>query len=169
MSDEIINKVSRSDLITIDLEEFYPDGKRVVLDIKNWLFRGMILKEKDFRASVVKHDWSSYKDSYVAITCSEDAIIPSWAYPLVASELAPFAKKIIVGNLELLESIVFESVIQNLNVESFRDKPIVVKGCTQKSIPASAFTMLIKKLHPVARSIMYGEACSTVPIYKRKK
>ncbi|MDB4252151.1 DUF2480 family protein [Flavobacteriaceae bacterium] len=169
MSDEIINKVSNSKLINIDLEEFYPDGERVLFDIKDWLFEGIILKEKDFRASVKNHNWSGYKNDCVALTCSEDAIIPSWAYLLLASELAVYAKKVVVGNLELLETVLFLEVIQNLNIEPFKDKPIIIKGCAQKPIPPSAFTMLIQKLQPIAKTIMYGEACSTVPLYKRKK
>ena len=169
MSDEIINKVSNSKLINIDLEEFYPDGERVLFDIKDWLFEGIILKEKDFRASVKDHNWSGYKNACVALTCSEDAIIPSWAYLLLASELSAFAKKVVVGKLELLETVLFQEVIQNLNIEPFKDKPIIIKGCAQKPIPSSAFTMLIHKLQPIAKTIMYGEACSTVPLYKRKK
>lgn len=169
MSDEIINKVSNSKLINIDLEEFYPDGERVLFDIKDWLFEGIILREKDFRASVKNHNWSCYKNAFVALTCSEDAIIPSWAYLLLASELSAFAKKVVVGNLELLETVLFQEVIQNLNIEPFKDKPIIIKGCAQKPIPSSAFTMLIQKLQPIAKTIMYGEACSTVPLYKRKK
>ena len=169
MSDEIINKVSNSKLINIDLEEFYPDGERVLFDIKDWLFEGIILKEKDFRASVKDHNWSGYKNAFVALTCSEDAIIPSWAYLLLASELSAFAKKVVVGNLELLETVLFQEVIQNLNIEPFKDKPIIIKGCAQKPIPSSAFTMLIQKLQPIAKTIMYGEACSTVPLYKAKK
>ena len=169
MSEEIINRVSNSSLINIDLEELYPAGKRITLDIKDWLFEGIILKEKDFRASVIDHDWSFYKDSFVALTCSEDAVIPSWAYLLISAELAPFAKKIVVGDLEVLETIIFSEIIQNYNTENFKDKPIIIKGCTNKPIPSSAFTMLIQKLHPVAKTIMYGEACSTVQISKRKK
>ena len=169
MSEEIINRVSKSSLITIDLEEIYPAGRRISIDIKEWLFEGIILKEKDFRASVKDHDWSFYKDSFVALTCSEDAVIPSWAYLLISAELAPFAKKIVVGDLEVLETIIFSEIIQNYNTENFKDKPIIIKGCTNKPIPSSAFTMLIQKLHPVAKTIIYGEACSTVPISKRKK
>ena len=169
MSKEIINRVSNSSLINIDLEELYPAGRRISLDIKDWLYEGIILKEKDFRTSVRNHDWSIYKDSFVALTCSEDAIIPSWAYLLLASELAVYAKKVVVGNLELLETVLFLEVIQNLNIEPFKDKPIIIKGCAQKPIPPSAFTMLIQKLQPIAKTIMYGEACSTVPLYKRKK
>ena len=169
MSKEIINRVSNSSLINIDLEELYPAGRRISLDIKDWLYEGIILKEKDFRTSVRNHDWSIYKDSFVALTCSEDAIIPSWAYLLISAKLAPFAKKIVVGDLDLLETIIFSEILQNYNIERFKDKPIIIKGCANKPIPSSAFTMLIQKLHPIAKTIMYGEACSTVPISKRKK
>ena len=169
MSDEIVNKISNSKLVNIDLEEFYPEGERVLFDIKDWLFNGIILKEKDFRTSVKNHNWSQYNNACVALSCSEDAIIPSWAYLLLASELAAFAKKVIVGNLELLETVLFQEVIQNLNIDLFKDKPIIIKGCAHKPIPPSAFSMLILKLQPIATSIMYGEACSTVPLYKRRK
>ena len=169
MADEIINKVSNSKLITIDLEELYPEGERVLFDIKDWLFDQIILKEKDFRASVKSHDWSRYENTYVALTCSVDAIIPSWAYLLLSSKLAPYSKKIVVGNLELLETSLFQDIIQNLSIDSFKEKPIIIKGCAQKPIPPSAFSMLIHKLQPIAKSIMYGEACSTVPLFKKKQ
>ena len=169
MSDKIINRVANSNLVNIDLEAMYPKGKRVTFDIKKWLFEGIVLKEKEFRKHIENHDWTQYKDDYVALNCSEDAIIPSWAYLLISSELAPYAKKIIVGDLELLETLIFHEVIENLKIENFKDKPIIIKGCSEKPIPNSAFSMLIQKLFPVAKSIMYGEACSTVPLYKRKK
>ena len=169
MSDKIINRVANSNLVNIDLEAIYPEGKRVLFDIKKWLFEGIVLKEKEFRKHVANHDWTQYKDSYVALNCSEDAIIPSWAYLLISSELAPYAKKIIFGDRELLETLIFHEVIENLRIEHFKDKPIIIKGCSEKPIPNSAFSMLIQKLFPIAKSIMYGEACSTVPLYKRKK
>lgn len=169
MAEEIINRIANSKLINIDLEEFYLNGDRILFDIKDWLFEGIILKEKDFREFVILHDWSQYKDSYVALTCSEDAIIPSWAYLLLSSELAPYAKKIVVGNLEVLETVIFEDIIKNIDTSEFLDKPIIIKGCAEKPIPASAFTFLIQKLQPIAKTIMYGEACSTVPLYKKKK
>lgn len=169
MAEEIINRVANSKLITLDLEDYYPEGKRVVIDIKDWLFQELILKEKDFREHIKSHDWEQYQNSYVALICSSEAIIPSWAYLLITSNLASFAKKIVVGDLELLESIVFQEVINQLNISDFKDKPIIIKGCTNKPIPPSAYTLLIQKIQPVAKSIMFGEACSTVPLYKAKK
>lgn len=167
--DEIVNRVANSALVNIDLEEFYPEGERILFDIKDWLFEGIILKEKDFRTSVKNHDWSQYQDTYVALTCSEDAIIPSWAYLLITSELAPYAKKTVVGDLELLETSIYQDIIQNLNIDFYKDKPIIIKGCADKPIPPSAFSFLIERLQPIAKNLMYGEACSTVPLYKRRK
>lgn len=169
MSEKIVNRVAKSPLKNIDLEELYPDGKRILFDIKNWLFEGIILKEKDFRESVNKHDWSQYQDTYVALTCSEDAIIPSWAYLLLSAELTPYAKKIVVGGLELLETSIFQDVINQIDISEYQDKPVIIKGCADKPIPASAFSFLIDRIQPIAKTIMYGEACSTVPLYKKKK
>ena len=167
MSKEIINKIANSKLITIDLEDYYPQGKRVVIDIKNWLFEEIILKEKDFRTSVNEHDWTQYQDNFVALTCSSDAIIPSWAYMLITTNLASFAKKIIVGSLSELETTIFQEVISDLPVEEYKNRPIIIKGCSEKEIPETAYVQLVSKLIPVAKSVMYGEACSTVPLYKK--
>jgi hypothetical protein len=169
MQEEIINRVTNSKLITFDLEEIYPEGERVLFDIKDWLFQELILKEKDFRAFVKNHDWSQYKYSFVAVTCSVDAIIPSWAFMLVASELIPFANKVVIGDLELLETVLYQELIGFLDLKDFAEKPVIIKGCAEKPIPNSAFAFLIEKLQPIAKSIMFGEACSTVPLYKSKK
>ena len=169
MSKEIINKIANSKLITIDLEDYYPQGKRVVIDIKNWLFEEIILKEKDFRTSVNEHDWTQYQDNFVALTCSSDAIIPSWAYMLITTNLASFAKKIIVGDLSELETAIFQEIISDLHVDEYKNCPIIIKGCSEKEIPETAYVQLVSKLIPVAKSVMYGEACSTVPLYKMKK
>ncbi|MAD96282.1 MAG: hypothetical protein CMB99_03045 [Flavobacteriaceae bacterium] len=169
MAEEIVNRVAKSPLKTIDLEEFYPAGKRVVFDIKDWLYEGIILREKEFRAFVQEHDWRQYQDNYVALTCSEDAIIPSWAYMLIASELAPFVKKVVVGDLTLLETSIFQEIIGELDIQEYENKPVIIKGCADKPIPESAFSFLIQRLQPVVKSMMYGEACSTVPLYKMKK
>ncbi len=169
MAEEIINRVANSKLKTFDLEEIYPEGKRIVFDIKDWLFEEIILKEKDFRESVKNHDWSQYKNTFVAVSCSVDAIVPSWAFMLVASELIPFANKVVIGNLELLETVLYQELIGFLDFRDFENSPVIIKGCAEKPIPDSAFSFLIEKLQPIAKSIMFGEACSTVPLYKSKK
>ncbi|CAL2081152.1 conserved hypothetical protein [Tenacibaculum sp. 190524A05c] len=168
MAEEIVNRVANSKLVTIDLEDFYPSGQRVKFDISDWLFEGLLLREKDFRDQVKNHDWSQYKDAYVALGCSTDAIIPSWAYLLLSTQLNPFAKKVIVGDLELLETVLFSEIIGNLEVDSFQGKPVIIKGCANKPIPQSAYSFLIERIQPVAKSIMFGEACSTVPLFKNK-
>ena len=168
MADEIINRIANSKLITIDLEDYYPEGKRVLLDISQWLYEGLLLREKDFRESIKNHNWEQYKDSYVALTCSTEAIIPSWAYLLLTTYLSPFAKKIVVGDLELLETIIFQDIISNLDISEYQDAPVIVKGCANKPIPSTASVLLVKKLQPIAKSIMFGEACSTVPLFKKK-
>ena len=129
----------------------------------------IVLKETDFRNYVKNHDWSQYQDNYIALTCSADAIIPSWAYLLVAAELSAFAKKTVVGDLDLLETVIFSEVIKTLDVSNFKDRLVIIKGCSEKSIPSSAYTLLINKLQPIVKSLMFGEACSTVPLYKAKK
>jgi hypothetical protein len=169
MAEEIINRVANSKLITIDLEEYYPDGKRVVIDIKDWLFQEIILKEKDFREHIKNHDWQQYQDCYIALTCSSDAIIPSWAYLLITSNVSNYAKKIVVGSLELLETVIFTDVINKLEVTNFLMKPVIIKGCANKPIPPTAYTLLIQKIQTVTKTILFGEACSTVPLYKAKK
>lgn len=169
MEKEIINRVSNSKLMTFDLEEIYPEGKRVVFDIKDWLFQEIILKEKDFRESVNTHNWSQYKNCFVAVSCSAEAIIPSWAFMLIASELTPFANKVVIGDLELLETVIYQELIGFLDLKDLADKPVIIKGCANKPIPNSAYAFLIAKLQPIAKSIMFGEACSTVPLYKSKK
>ncbi|MFX0555939.1 DUF2480 family protein [Maribacter sp. CXY002] len=168
MSEEIINKVAQSKLITLNLEEYYPPGKRVLLDIKEWLFEGIILREKEFRAYLDNHEWAQYQNSYVAMSCSTDAIVPGWAYMLIATKLQPFAKKTIVGSLEDLEVCLYQSIIENLDVSQFNDKPVIIKGCSNKPVPANAYILMTNKLQPVAKSIMYGEACSSVPLFKKK-
>lgn len=169
MAEEIINRVANSKLVTVDLEEYYPSGQRVQLDIKDWLLEGLVLREKDFRASVQSHNWEDYRGTYVALTCSTDAIIPGWAYMLIATELIPYAKKVVVGDLDTLESILYDEIIERLDISELRDKPIIVKGCSNKPVPQNAYLALISKLQPVARSIMYGEACSSVPLFKQKR
>jgi hypothetical protein len=166
MSDEIINKVANSGLITIDLEEFYPKGERVLFDIKPLLFHELILKEKDFREFIKQHDWSSYQDKKVAITCTTDAVVPTWAYMLVSIALEPFAKKIVFGNLETLEAILFSDVLHSITYSDYQDKRVVIKGCSNLPVSTNAYVELVRGLRPFAKSIMYGEPCSTVPLYK---
>jgi len=169
MEKEIINRVTKSKLKTFDLEEIYPEGKRVPFDVKDWLFEGIILKEKDFREFVKKHDWSQYKNCFVAIHCSADAIIPSWAFMLIAAEVNPFANKVVIGNLELLETVIYQELLAFVDFKEFENSPVIIKGCAEKPIPNSAYAFLISKLQPIATSILFGEACSTVPLYKSKK
>tara|TARA_R110002049_G_scaffold46424_4_gene134880 strand:+ start:1441 stop:1947 length:507 start_codon:yes stop_codon:yes gene_type:complete len=168
MSDEIINRVANSKLITLNLEDYYPKGNRVLFDIKDWLFEGFVLREKDFRNQIDEFDWSQFQDTYIALTCSSDAIIPGWAYMLLSIHLEPYAKKIIIGNLETLETSIYQDVLNSLDVSEYKDKPIIIKGCSNKPVPQNAYIMLATKLKPVAKSIMYGEACSSVPLFKKK-
>ena len=167
MNDEIINRVANSKLVTIDLEDYYPDGKRVLFDIKDWLLEGLVLREKDFREKAKNFDWSKYEKSYVALTCSTDAIIPAWAFMLLTVNLEPFVEKTIIGNLDALETSIYQDIINQLDTSEFKDKPIIIKGCSNKPVPVNAYTLLINKLKPIAKSIMYGEACSSVPLFKR--
>ncbi len=166
---EIINKVAQSGIVTLDLEELYPEGERFLLDIKNQLFQGLILREKDFREFVKNENWSSYAGKYVAITCSADAIVPTWAYMLIAIQLEPFAKKVVFGNLETLETILYNEVLTKLNINDYKDARIVIKGCSRLPVPLAAYVEATRLLTPVAKSIMYGEPCSTVPLFKKAK
>ncbi|MFC5047795.1 DUF2480 family protein [Aquimarina hainanensis] len=169
MADEIINRVANNKkLITFDLEEYYPTGKRQQFDIKDWLYEGLILKENDFRDQVASHDWSAYQDTYVALHCSSEAIIPGWAYLLVTSALAPYAKKVVVGTLQSIETILYTEIIQHIDPTPYKDKMIIIKGCSNKPVPEEAYIAILQKLQPVAKSIMYGEACSAVPLFKKK-
>jgi len=169
MENEIINKIANSGLITIDLETYYPKGNRVLFDIKPLLFQEFVLKEKDFREFIKSNDWSSYKDAYVALTCSNEAIVPTWAYMLITIALEGIAKKVIFGNLETLEAILFDEVITHLNAEEYTNQRLVIKGCGNLPIPKHAYVTLTSFLKPYAKSIMFGEPCSTVPLYKAPK
>ena len=165
--EEIINKVAQSGIVTIDLEEYYEEGKRMLFDIKPLLFQELILKEKDFREYIKTHNWSEYTGAYVALTCSADAVVPTWAYMLLTLSLQPFAKKVVYGNLEILETVLFEEKINTLDITPYKDARIVIKGCGKKPVPVAAYVALTEKLKPIAKSIMYGEPCSTVPLYKK--
>lgn len=168
MAKEIKNRVANSKLITIDLEDYYPEGKRVCLDISQWLESGFILREKDFRALLAGYDWSQHNEQYIALYCSTDAILPAWTYALITVMLAPFSKKVIVGDLEQLESIIYTEIIQNLDLEYCVGKACIIKGCTNKPIPQNAYVLLGQKLIIIAKNVMYGEACSFVPLSKKK-
>ena len=167
MGEEIVNRVANSKLVTIDLEDLYPKGVRHGLDIAPWLYEGIVLREKEFRASVKSHDWSLYSDGSLHLYCSTDAIIPSWAYMLCTSEAGNYADKVVVGDAEALETVLFTSLIEGLEVEEFRDKPVIIKGCSEKPVPELAYSLLTQRLLGVAKSLMFGEACSSVPLYKR--
>lgn len=169
MDSEIVNRVASSALVTFNLEDFYPKGERILFDIKDWLLEGLVLRESDFRQRAAAHDWSRYNQTFVALTCSTDAIIPAWAYMLITTYLQPFAQKVVVGDLHTLETILYTEIIQNLDVSALQDKPVIVKGCSQKPVPQNAYLLLISKLQPVVKSIMYGEACSSVPLFKKSK
>ncbi|TVZ47924.1 DUF2480 family protein [Olleya sp. Hel_I_94] len=168
MAEEIINRVANSKLITLDLEDYYPKGQRVLLDIKDWLFQELVLKEKDFREYIKNHDWSQYQNQYVAITCSADAIIPDWAFMLLVVNLEPFVEKCHIGTLEDLETSIYQDLISAIDGTIYQDKPVIIKGCSNKPVPINAYVMITNKLKPYAKSIMYGEACSFVPLYKRQ-
>lgn len=165
---EIVNKVSQSGLVTINLEDYFPVEEMVLLDIRSWLFEDMILKEKDFREYIKQHNWQQYTNKYVAVTCSADAIIPTWAYMLVAAQLAPVAKAVYFGNEQQMQEAVFHSLLTALDPETYKDQRIVIKGCSDREVPVSAYMELTRLLQPHVKSIMYGEPCSTVPVYKRK-
>ena len=168
MSEEIINRVANSELITFDLEDYYPEGVRFPFDLKDWLYEGLVLREKEFRQHVKTYVWSQHKDHFIALFCSTEAIIPDWAFMLIALHLQPYAKKVVFGNLESLETALYQDVIGQLEISAFENKPVIIKGCSKKPVPTSAYVMITNKLKPVARSIMFGEACSSVPLFKKK-
>ncbi|GAA4098001.1 DUF2480 family protein [Mucilaginibacter panaciglaebae] len=169
IQENFVNKVAQSGLVTLDPADFYTAGERVVYDIKDNLFHGLILREKDFRDFVKAHDWVQYQDKLVALTCTADAIVPAWAYLLLANRMAPYAKEVVFGDLETLETVLFVKELTKVDVEQYRDQRLVIKGCGDIDIPVSAYVELGKKLSPIVKSLMFGEPCSTVPIYKRKE
>lgn len=167
MSEVFVNKVAESGLISLDLEEYYPKGPIKVFDLKEYLFMELILKEKEFRVALQTTDWETYRDANVALTCSADAIIPMWAYMLVASYLQPLAANVVFGNESKLVSTLLLKNMEGIKGEEYTDKRVVVKGCGELAIPETAYVEITNKLRPFAKSIMYGEPCSTVPIYKK--
>ncbi len=168
-TETIINKVTNSGLVTLDLEGHYHAGERVVYDLKDNLFQGLILREKDFREFLKNHDWSVYEGKNVAITCSEDAIVPTWAYMLLAIKLEPYAHSFVFGNLEALEDKLFFDAIARIDPEEYRGARLVIKGCSKHPVPTSAYVEITRKLKPVVQSLMFGEPCSTVPLYKKPR
>ena len=166
--EEIVNRVAKSGLVSLDLETYYHHGERVVYDLKDNLFMGMILKEKDFREFLKTHDWSQYAGKNVAIICSEDAVVPTWAYMLLALHLSPQAHTLVFGSLLELENKLFFEALSQINPEDFRDARVVVKGCSKYPVPTAAYVEITQKLLPVVQSLLFGEPCSTVPLYKRK-
>ena len=167
--DQIVNKVAGSALVTFDLEHYYQPGERVLLDIKGQLYQELILKEKDFRDFIRQHDWTAYQDKYVAITCTADAIVPTWAYMLVSIALQPYAKQVVFGTLEELETAIFKKSLEKVDWKTFQNAKIVVKGCSKVDVPVAIYVEATNNLRPYAASIMFGEPCSTVPLYKKPK
>ena len=168
--EEIVNKIAKSSLININLEDYYPSNKIVNLDISQFLLEGLLLREKDYRQKLKDHDWKKYKDALVALNCSTDAIIPGWTYLLICVYLKPFSTFIYQGNEEELVNAYFSKIInEQIDFEEFRDKKIIINGCANKPIPENAVVSICNNLLPVVSSLMFGEACSTVPLYKRKK
>lgn len=168
-TDEIVNRVATSGIVSLDLEELYHPGERVIFDIKDQLFQGLILREKDFREFLKNHDWSQYTGKNIGIICSEDAIVPTWAYMLLAVQLQPFANSVVFGDLNALEEKLFNDAIAKIDLKEFEDKRVVVKGCSKVSVPVSAYVEVARLLKPVVKSLMFGEPCSTVPLYKKPR
>lgn len=163
----IENKVEKSGLITLDLADLIPKGNQLVIDLKDFMYEGLILREKDFRNQLSKKDWSEYQDAFVAVTNSSEGIIPLWAYMLISSALQPFASFVIRGNLAHLKGALLRRSIEAIKESEFQDKRVIIKGCGEETIPESAYITITQKLQPVVKSLMFGEACSTVPVFKK--
>jgi len=168
MENEIVNRVSSSSLVTFDLEKLYTPGERVLFDIKSLLFQELILREKDFRDFIKLHDWSQYTNKYVAITCSVDAVVPTWAYMLLTVALKTYASEVIFGSLQDLETTLFKNALEKIDWEKYSNARVVIKGCSKVEVPVSSYVEATNRLRPVASSIMFGEPCSTVPVFKKK-
>lgn len=166
--DEIVNRVANSALEVFDLEDYFPKQPIVELDISQWLFGGFILKETEFREQLKQHDWKQYKDAYVALYCSEDAVLPAWAYALVSVHLQPFALKTVNGTRKDLLLTLYQDTLNSLDYSPFQNKPVILKGCSRQPVPQEIYVLATQKLVPFAKSIMFGEACSAVPLYKKK-
>jgi hypothetical protein len=168
IQENIVNKVAASGLVTLNLETYYNKGERVIYDIKDNLFHGLMLREKDFREFIKLHDWSAYTGKNVGIICSADAIVPTWAYMLLSTKLKPYASEVVFGNLDVLETVLFTKALSKINLADFQDARVVIKGCGDIDVPVAAYVEITSLLTPVVKSIMYGEPCSTVPVFKRK-
>ncbi|MDQ1086377.1 MULTISPECIES: DUF2480 family protein [unclassified Siphonobacter] len=166
---EIINRVANSGIKSLDLEEYYHQGERIIYDLKDNLFMEAILREKDFREFLKNHDWSQYADKNVAIICSADAIVPTWAYMLLAVHLEPYAHQFVFGDLQALEDRLFQDALSQINPQDYEGARVVVKGCSTYPVPISAYVEITRKLRPVVQTLMFGEPCSTVPLYKKAK
>ena len=169
MADTIVNKVANSVLVNFDLEEYIPKGTRTFIDLSLWLEEGFLLREKPFREALKAHDWTQYKDHYIAIGCSTEAIFPAWATLLVTSYLQSVSTMVVLGSLQDLEQQLFRQMLSTFDLSHFVDKPIMIKGCSDKTIPQDAYVLLVQRLQTVAKSLFYGEACSSVPLWKAKK
>ncbi len=169
MREEIVNKVAKKELINLEMKSFKGSQKRAVIDISQWLFEGLILREKIFRTNLKTHNWEQYHDKYVAIYCGVDTIIPIWAYMLVVNYLKPYAKKTILGDQFSLEREIFKININQIDTNQYIDKRILIKGCSDTFIPDESFVLISEKLMDFAKAIMFGEACSNVPIFKKRK
>ncbi len=167
MSKEIVNRVQKSGLVTIDMDDIELPKNILELDIKHWLREGLFLKEKEYRTSILSHDWSKYDNCYVYVHCSSDAIIPTWAFMLVSSRLENYTNKVTIGTKDKFYERYFEDAIDKIDFNIYKDKSVIIKGCSDEKIPLSAYHLITTKLKPIAKSIMYGEACSAVPVYKK--
>ena len=166
---ELINRVAASAIVSLNMEEFYPQEERIQFDLADYLFQGLVLREKEFRAALKSMDWDFYQGKWVAVTCSADAIVPTWAYMLVCTYLEGVAKGYCVGDLVALEQYIVENTFSNLPLASFKDRAVVIKGCSKVAIPLFAYGRLVSLLQREVKSLMFGEPCSTVPLYKRGK
>jgi len=166
---QIINKVAASSLITFNLEEYFEPGDRVLLDIKDQLYEGLLLREKDFRIFLKNHDWTQYENKFVAITCSTEAIVPTWAYMLIGIELQGFVKRMVFGSLQDLEIEIFRNALSKICWSDFTDAKVVIKGCSKVDVPVAIYVEVVSNLKPYAKSLMFGEPCSTVPLFKKSK
>ena len=168
MKESIVNKVAKSPIVTIDLEDFKTEGIKTFVDIAEWLEEGLVLREKEFRNLLKNHDWSQYTNQYVALGCSSEIILPAWTTLLVTSYLSQYAKTVVLGSIKDLEKNLFFEKIKTLDLKPFENKPVIIKGCSDTTIPEDAFIQLLQRLQTVAKSLFYGEACSSVPLWKVK-